>query len=111
MNWQLVIGWTYANELASLLVETIQNVIHLSSKQFKVSPPDDDIKPWITRGLLTCIRHRGIISKRVYCQPFNENLINFFRKDRNAFIRYSNFEEQNVTIIKMRLKMQRDILN
>lgn len=72
-----------ANIAAQLLVNIIRNVIQNNTKKIKVPNRKQILKPWITPGLLRCIRHRDSMHKKLKRKPNNDILKQSYRRYRN----------------------------
>lgn len=66
------------------LVTNIQSAIHNNTKTLTVSKRKKILKPWITPGLLRCMRNRDILHNKYRGSPENDVL-------RTTYIRYRNF--------------------
>lgn len=72
------------DKAADLLVNTISDAIKINSHTLSIPNKKRIIKPWITPGLLRCIRHRDRLYRKVKKQKDNLTL-------KAIFIRYRNF--------------------
>lgn len=73
-----------ANIAADLLVDTISGIIKRHTSLVKLPRSKQNIKPWITPGLLKCIRNRDNLHKKLRKNPDNEIC-------KITFTRYRNF--------------------
>ncbi|CAH2217434.1 jg14047 [Pararge aegeria aegeria] len=62
------------NDAANLLVDTLSGIIHSNMKIVRMSRKKVPIKPWITPGLLKCIKHRDRLHKKHKKSPNNKIL-------------------------------------
>lgn len=83
-DFSKVITLTDANESANALISVIQNITNLHTQIIRIPKKVRNIKPWITPGLVRCIRHRDRLHKRVKKSPDNDIL-------RTTYCRYRNF--------------------
>lgn len=83
-DFNFIINIQDANIAAELLISTIGSVIKKHSKIVYISSKQKIIKPWITRGLLRCIRNRDNLSRKLKKEPENYTL-------KLIYIRYRNF--------------------
>lgn len=72
-----------ANETASLFVEKLSFAIVSNTKSHKVPNRRKIIKPWLTSGLLRCIRHRDRLHRNLKRDPNNEILQITYKRYRN----------------------------
>lgn len=72
------------NFATDFLVSTVSNIIKKCSYSHKVSRSKKTIKPWITTGLLRCIRNRDRMHERLKREPDNMTL-------KITYMRYRNF--------------------
>lgn len=68
-----------ARKLFDILTETIKEATHEShtAKSKRV------LRPWMTQGVLRCIRNRNNLQKRVRLEPYNEVLSITYKRYRN----------------------------
>lgn len=86
------------NDLMSALMKTIKENTIITN----VPKKDRNIKPWITPGILRCIRNRNKLQKKVKVEPYND--IN-----KITYIRYRNY--CNNLIKKLKRKYERELLD
>lgn len=84
MDLSMIIKNSDPNMATEMLVTTIKAVIQDNSTHSRVSSKLRIFKPWITKGLLRCIRNRDSMYRRLKCDPENYNL-------KVTYIRYRNF--------------------
>lgn len=72
-----------ANVAATSFVEKLSIAITSNSKIYKVPNRKKTLKPWITSGLLRCIRHRDRLHKNVKKDPNNNILETIYKRYRN----------------------------
>lgn len=82
-KWNDVCNCRDVNTAASLLLQKIKTYILESQTIVRTKAKYRKIKPWMTNGILNSIRHRDRISKEVLKDPFNLQLINYYKKYRN----------------------------
>lgn len=87
------------NEAAEKLVSTISNIIKDNTTVIKVRKRDRNIKPWITPGLLKCIRNRDKMHLKLKNNPTNLII-------KITYSRYRNF--CNGLIKKLRISYQQE---
>lgn len=79
-----ILSLTNANEAASEFVSQIRSIIGKHSKKLSVTRQKKVLKPWITTGLLRCIRHRDKLHKKLRKSPDNPTI-------KTSYNRYRNF--------------------
>lgn len=84
INFDFVTTIQDADKAAQSLVSTIRAVINKHFKTIYVKSKNRILKPWITKGLLRCIRHRDSLARKVNQTPENYIL-------KLTYIRYRNF--------------------
>lgn len=72
------------NMAASLLTKLISNAIHANMRILPLSRRTKLIKPWMTQGLLRCIRNRDYLHLKLKLTPNNKN-------NKITYQRYRNF--------------------
>lgn len=72
-----------ANKAAELLVSGLNSIITKHSTIVKVPRKKQIIKPWMTPGLLRCIRNRDSMHKKVKKEPTNLVLDTTYKRYRN----------------------------
>lgn len=73
-----------SNTITDSLVDTISTIIEKHSHNVIIPSRKRIIKPWITSGLLKCIRHKDKLYRKFKLNPNNEN-------DKVIYYRYRNF--------------------
>ncbi|CAK1590642.1 unnamed protein product [Parnassius mnemosyne] len=79
---------------ADLMISLIKQAVQKNTKTVKVPNRKKIIKPWITPGLLRCIRHRNNMHKKLKKSPDNEVL-------KTSFTRYRNYCNKLLKKIKL----------
>ncbi|KOB73184.1 putative RNA-directed DNA polymerase, partial [Operophtera brumata] len=83
-----------ANAAAELLVNKLMEIVRVSTRIFKVPQNQRIIKPWITPGLLRCIRTRDRMHLQLKHTPNNKVL-------KLSYARYRNFCNKILKRIKV----------
>lgn len=76
-----------ANAAAKLLTDLLSSAIRDNSKSIKTPNRKRISKPWITSGLLRCMRHRDNLHRKLKKNPRNDELKLIYKRYRN----YCNF--------------------
>lgn len=92
---------TNPNTITSILIERIKESILENTRAVQIPSSQRVIKPWITSGILKCIKNRDNMQKTLRSDPFNETL-------KITYKRYRNF--CNALIKKLKYKYNRDKL-
>lgn len=71
------------NVASAALIGTIQSIINEHTKIIHVPKINRNIKPWITPGLLRCIRHRDRLHRKARKSPDNLILHTTYKRYRN----------------------------
>lgn len=71
------------NNRMSYLVTTIQEIISKNTTYNRVSKKNYNIKPWITPGLIRCMRHRDKLHKMAKLNPHNSIYQLTYKRYRN----------------------------
>lgn len=72
-----------ANDALEYLLNSVTSAINKCSTTFKVPHKQKIVKPWITPGLLRCIRNRDRMHKQLKKSPDNETLQVTYKRYRN----------------------------
>lgn len=83
-DWSYVMDTDNANSAAELLVNSLSTIIKSNTRSTKLSRKNKIIKPWITPGLLRCIRNRDRLHKKFKASPTNDII-------KTTYVRYRNF--------------------
>lgn len=87
--------------LADISIAKIQQCLNDYTKTKRIASKDRIIKPWITPGILKCIRNRNVMQQKLRSDPFNEIL-------KITYKRYRNF--CNNLIRKLKTQYDRELL-
>lgn len=71
------------NNLTTSLINSINKAVQHNTKEIHITKKKRIIKPWITLGILRCIRNRNKMQKNLRLDPDNEILKITFRRYRN----------------------------
>lgn len=69
--------------VAKLLISSISETLKANTSSLPIPKNKRVIKPWITPGILKCIRNRNKMQKKLRSNPFNEILLITYRRYRN----------------------------
>lgn len=83
IDFSFITSISDANEAASKFVEILSSSIKLNSNLYVVPSRRRILKPWLTPGVLRCIRHRDRLHKRLKTDPNNIILEISFKRYRN----------------------------
>lgn len=83
LNLQTILDCTNVNVAADLLTHLLSSAIKESSKLIKTPKRKHISKPWITKGLLRCMRNRDNLYKKHKKDPNNETLKVTYKRYRN----------------------------
>lgn len=78
-----IYSMTDVNLATSYLLNTLSNVILASTLCIKISNRKIIYKPWITPGILRCMRNRDNMHKKVKRNPNNAVLVETYKRYRN----------------------------
>lgn len=90
------------NILCHNLIDIITKCLNDNTITINISNNKRIIKPWITSGILKCIKHRNKLQRQLKLDPTNEVL-------KITYRRYRNF--CNNLIKKLKKQYERDLLN
>lgn len=91
-----------ANTSANLFISFIQNLLNSNTTEHVIPNRKRALKPWITPGILRCIKNRDNLYKKHKSSP-NDNIIKL------TYTRYRNY--CNTVIKKVKLAYYRDQIN
>lgn len=83
-DFSLILNTTDPNIATELLITRVGSLIHKHSRIMHIPSKEIILKPWITKGLLRCIRNRDSMSKQLKANPDNYIL-------KVTYLRYRNF--------------------
>lgn len=94
---------TYNNptELTNTLITKLQKCLYDNTITKRICSKDRLIKPWITPGILKCIRNRNDMQRKLRADPFNEILKITYRRYRNFCVNL---------IRKLKIQYERELL-
>ena len=72
-----------ANEATNYFIETVQTLIKLNTKKIRTSARKRVLKPWITSGILKCLKNRDNLYKKTKLDPNNVILKTTYKRYRN----------------------------
>ena len=78
------------NNLADAFINLIRSELHLNTKIKPISSCKRLIKPWMTTGVLRCIRLRNNMQLKVRSEPHNNMLKIIFKRYRNFCVNLIN---------------------
>lgn len=90
------------NVATSQFVQTLSSVIATHSKVNRVPSRKRVLKPWITPGLLKCIRHRDKLHKKALNEPNNDIVQISYKRYRNHC---------NCLLRKLKINYEKSLLN
>lgn len=96
-----VMKCTDCEEATNMLINSISTIINNNTTVINLTRRKTPLKPWITEGLLRCIRTRDRMHKKLRLNPDNINLSISYR-------RYRNF--CNALLKKLKLQHEKSIL-
>ena len=79
-----IMSTTDVNHAADLLINTIRSVINNNTQIVKIPRKTRTLKPWITPGLVRCVRNRDKMHQQLRREPNNVIL-------KTTYLRYRNF--------------------
>lgn len=94
IDFDKVYGMNDVNCAMNYFVSSIQRAISMNSSPVKLSRRKKLVKPWLTPGLLRCLRNRDNMHKKLKQDPNNEILKTTYKRYRN----YCNKILKNVKI-------------
>lgn len=83
INFDAVYATKDPNLATKYLIEPLLLALSKNTKTISTSRRRRPIKPWITQGLLKCMRHRDNLYKKLRIDPTNEVLVVSYRRYRN----------------------------
>lgn len=82
-DWNLISKIDNVNDAVNMLNNFISNLVDKHTHRAKMSRSRHHLKPWITPGLIRCMRHRDNLHLKVRQQPINYNLKTTYNRYRN----------------------------
>jgi hypothetical protein len=84
VDWSIVTNSTDINTATNHFDTILNSIVQKYTKKVKISRTKFNIKPWVTPGVIRCIRHRDKLHKETRDSPNDEVL-------RKVYTRYRNF--------------------
>jgi hypothetical protein len=82
-NWQEILDCPHLDECTEKFTNEISIIFNSATKQIKSCAKNRKLKPWITSGLLTSIRYRDSLFKKLKKEPYNVRLRARYTNYRN----------------------------
>ncbi|KAJ8704619.1 hypothetical protein PYW07_011807 [Mythimna separata] len=83
-DWSILLSILDPNDAADTLISNLSSIVTQHTHEFSVPKRERNLKPWITPGLLRCIRHRDRMHAKLKTSRSNEIL-------KITYTRYRNF--------------------
>lgn len=83
MNFHPIYEYTDVNEATCYLINTITNIIRSHTTLITLSNHKRLLKPWMTTGMLRCLRNRDAMHKKLKDSPDNAILKITYKRYRN----------------------------
>lgn len=84
-NWSEVINSTNVNEAVTLFDQIVSTALKNNTSRVKVSRSKLNLKPWITPGLIRCMKHRDKLHSKARAAPNDHVLQTIYKRYRNFF--------------------------
>lgn len=82
-NFDEILPYQDPNLATTILVELLQKIIIANTIKLKIPRMKATLKPWITSGLLRCIRNRDRMHMRLKSEPNNQIVAITYKRYRN----------------------------
>lgn len=89
-NWSELFN-TNVNDCYDIFMDKIVNAINSVTILKKSNAKNNQLKEWMTFGLLRSLRRKNALSLKVKKHPNNVNLRSYYIKYRNIFTSFKNF--------------------
>ncbi|CAH2088133.1 unnamed protein product [Euphydryas editha] len=83
INWDQILQVPDVNKIAADFTNTILEIVNKHTSTTAVSQRFCNIKPWITPGLIRCMRHRDRLHSQTKRNPHDEMLKIIYKRYRN----------------------------
>ncbi|CAG4975200.1 unnamed protein product [Colias eurytheme] len=83
IDWNETLSSSNVDEASSYFYEILSKNIEKHSVKMKVSRRCTNIKPWITPGLIRCIKHRDKLHKEAKAFPYDQIRQHIYKRYRN----------------------------
>ncbi|KOB66351.1 Uncharacterized protein OBRU01_17681 [Operophtera brumata] len=77
INWNITIDFTALEAATEIFLNTVAKIILKHTKTLKLARSKTNLKPWITPGLIKCMRRRDKLHIKLRKNPNNDNIINY----------------------------------
>lgn len=84
LDWSFVLNTDNVNVATKCFVDSLMGIILKHTREVRLSRTKHNLKPWITPGLMRCMRHRDKLHHRARQEPNNKIL-------KISYKRYQNF--------------------
>lgn len=102
VNWSKVMEKLTVSEAADTFSEIIVNTVQRHTSDVKVRRSKHNLKPWITPGLIRCMKHRDKLHKQSKNAPDDHSL-------KITYTRYRNY--CNCLLRKLKATYENNVLN
>lgn len=85
VDWSDVLQSTIASEAANIFTNILSKIIEKHTENITVSRSKYNLKPWITPGLLKCMRHRDALHAKARKHPSHNILQVTYKRYKNFF--------------------------
>lgn len=102
VDWSSVTSCCNATTATDIFISTVSSIINKHTVPCQISNRKRTHKPWITPGLLRCIRFRDRLHLKLKKYPHNLTLQTSYKRYRNTC---------NQILNKLKLKYERDLIN
>lgn len=82
-DFSSILSATDCDTATNILVNTLNSIITKNTTSLKLSRRKTPLKPWMTPGLMRCLRHRDNLHSKSRKMPENETLQTIYKRYRN----------------------------
>lgn len=82
-DWSSIAMITDPNQATEHFIAILSGIIHKSTYYVQISNRQKTVRPWVTPGLLRCMRFRDVLHKRHLKAPNNKDLEITYKRYRN----------------------------
>lgn len=84
VDWDSLLGGADVNYATNTFLHTVNKTINKFTTLKKVSHRKHNLQPWITIGILRCLRHRDKLHQYARCNPNNDIIKITYKRYRNT---------------------------
>lgn len=86
VDWCFITSVCDTNEATTAFTKFLSDIVVKHTREIRLSRSKRNLKPWITPGLMRCMRHRDRLHQRAKIEPYNSILQISYKRYQNFFV-------------------------